>query len=425
MNRTQRQRQRRVAAAIATTATISVGGIAVSLDTAAGDPLVLPPVTTIPGDPIGPIPEVDLLPTTTTSTTAPSSSSTTTTSTTSTTTTTVPSGSGGSGTTHTVGQQSNSGSQPWTELGTSTSKTGRPHEVPAAAAGGAALPAVPAATLPDAVQPAPVAAANLRSPVLLDEVPEASISLPVAGRSTKSILNVLFGLELPPATLAKVLAPFPVAGEATYSDDWHAPRFTPQAHDHEGTDVFAAKGTPVVASAGGVVTTQPDSAVGGNTMRLTQADGTYYYYAHLDRFAVGIESGKKVDKGDIIGFVGRTGNAEGGKPHLHFEIHPGGGEAVPPVPYLDRWLSEAMATASTLRAQPGAADSLVTLRPARGKGSDGKTVDALLRPASSARPLPEGTTLDPSSGLEISGVVLFLMWMFRRFRRRIASRQEG
>lgn len=426
MNRTQRQRQRRVAAAIATTATISVGGIAVSLDTAAGNPLALLPVTTIPGDPIGPIPEVDLLPTTTTPTTTPSSTSTTTTSTTSTTSTTVPSGSGG--TTHTtVRPQSSSGQQPWTEIGSTTTKTGHVPALPTAAAAGVpALPVAVPAALPEAVQPAPLAGAKLRSPVLLEDVKAPSLALPVAGRSTKSILNVLFGLELPPATLAKVLAPFPVAGEATYSDDWHAPRSTPVPHDHEGTDVFAAKGTPVVASADGKLTVQRDSAVGGNAVRITEADGTYYYYAHLDRFAVGIEDGNRVRKGDIIGFVGRTGNAEGGAPHLHFEIHPRGGAAVPPVPYLDRWLSEAMATASTMRAQPGAADSVVTLRPTRGNSGAGKaSVDALLRPASAARPLPDGTSLDPSSGLEISGVVLFLLWMFRRFRRRIVSRQEA
>lgn len=425
MNRTLRQR--RMVVALATTATISVGGIAVSLDTAAGDPLALPPVTTIP-NPVGPIPEVDLLETTTTTTTAPTSSSTTsTTSTTTTTTTTVPTNNG-NGTTVTTTRPGNDGGatpKTWTEIGGPARNGGSLPELPAPA-NAAVTAAAPLAPVAEGL-PVPAAPSSLRSPVLLDEVADVAMPLPASGRSTKSILNILFGLDLPPATLAKVLAPFPVAGDATYSDDWHAPRFTPAPHDHEGVDVFAARGTPVVAAADGTVTTQANTPVGGNAVRITESDGTYYYYAHLERFAVGLQSGKPIEKGEIIGFVGATGNAEGGSPHVHFEIHPKGGAAVPPVPYLDRWLSEAMATASTLRAQPGATDSVVTLRPTKGsRAATGKdTVNALLRPASSARPLPEGTTLDPSSGLEISGVVLFLLWMFRRFRRRIAARQEG
>jgi murein DD-endopeptidase MepM/ murein hydrolase activator NlpD len=423
MPRTLRQRQRRVAAAIATSATISVGGIAASLESAAGDPLALPPATTIPG-PIGPIPEVDLLPTTTTSTTTPASPTTTVASTTTTTTTTVPSGTQGGGgeTSRSAPSGGGAGTVTWTELPGATKAA--PPVVPAPRM--PALPAIPVSTAVDAGSPAPPSSAGpLRSPVLRDDVVAgAPLSLPAVGRSTKVVLNILFGLELPPATLAKVVAPFPVAGEATYADDWHAPRSSPEPHVHEGADVFAAKGTPVVAAADGVVSTQAGTAVGGNALRLTEADGTFYYYAHLDRFAVGLEDGGPVEKGDIIGFVGATGNAEGGSPHLHFEIHPRGGEAVPPVPYLDRWLSEAIATASTLRAQPGAADSVVTLRATDDRGR-GKTVDPLLRRASSERPLPEGTTLDPSSGLEISAVVLFLLWMFRRFRRRLAGNQAG
>jgi murein DD-endopeptidase MepM/ murein hydrolase activator NlpD len=416
MNRTQR----RVAAALATTATISVGGLIGSLDTASGDMLSLPPVTTVPGDPIATVSSLLTTTTapshntTTTTTAAPSATTTTSTTVAPTTTTTI---------VRPAGNDSGTGSSEWTALPSTTKAAG---PLPLAPATGAVAGVLPTADAPVAglVQPVPVAPSSLslRSPVLLSTEGDVPFALPSSGRSTKSILNVLFGMELPPATLAKVVAPFPVAGEASYGDDWHAPRFTPEPHQHEGTDVFASRGTPVVASGDGVVTRQDGTAIGGNAIRVTEADGTYYYYAHLDRFASGLQSGQRVSKGDIIGFVGTTGDADGGAPHLHFEIHPKGGPAVPPVPYLDRWLSEALATASTLRAQPGAADSVVTLRPTHGRG---KTVNALLRPASSERPVPDGATLDPSSGLEISSVVLFLMWMFRRFRRRIVARREA
>ena len=80
------------------------------------------------------------------------------------------------------------------------------------------------------------------------------------------------------------------------------------------------------------------------------ADGTRYYYAHLESFAAGLTDGAKVIRGDILGTVGMTGDATG--PHLHFEIHPNGGAAVDPAPYLDRWLAQAASTASALSGDP-------------------------------------------------------------------------
>ena len=70
----------------------------------------------------------------------------------------------------------------------------------------------------------------------------------------------------------------------------------------------------------------------GNGLRVAQDDGTYFTYLHLSDFAPGIEVGTKVKAGDIIGFNGNTGNSS--TPHLHFEIHPGGGAAINPYPYL-------------------------------------------------------------------------------------------
>ena len=135
---------------------------------------------------------------------------------------------------------------------------------------------------------------------------------------------------------------FPVAGEAYWSDDWYQARFTPEFHLHKGTDIFAARGTPVRAPVDGRVELASEGA-GGLAAYVTGADGTFYYMAHLDRFAPDVRSGSMVKQGRVIGFNGSSGNAEGGSPHVHFEIHPAGGAAVNPKTTLDRWVQEAVA----------------------------------------------------------------------------------
>lgn len=140
---------------------------------------------------------------------------------------------------------------------------------------------------------------------------------------------------------------FPVAGSASFVDDWWYPRFVPYFHLHQGTDIFAATGTPVRAPVDGVLR-QSNGAIGGLATYVTQADGTYFYSAHLSAFVAGQRDGQAVKTGDVIGFVGDTGDAKGGSPHVHFEIHPRGGGAVNPKPFLDRFLSEAMANVPRL-----------------------------------------------------------------------------
>ena len=136
---------------------------------------------------------------------------------------------------------------------------------------------------------------------------------------------------------------FPVAGPANFTDDWLNPRFTPVFHLHEGTDIFAPKGTPVRAPVDGVVRHNAGGA-GGLAAYIRTAEGHDVYLAHLASYS-GVRPGQSVKVGEVIGFVGSTGNAAGGAAHLHFEIHPRGKGPVNPKPYLDQWIAQALAAA--------------------------------------------------------------------------------
>jgi murein DD-endopeptidase MepM/ murein hydrolase activator NlpD len=128
---------------------------------------------------------------------------------------------------------------------------------------------------------------------------------------------------------------FPVAGKHRFSDDWGAPR--QDTGFHEGNDVFADAGTPVVAVTDGVLRRVGTARVPGNRLYLYSKRGDYYFYGHLSSFARDARSGLRVKAGQVIGFVGSTGDAEQTPPHVHFEVHPGAGDAVDPYPFLRAW----------------------------------------------------------------------------------------
>lgn len=114
----------------------------------------------------------------------------------------------------------------------------------------------------------------------------------------------------------------PVDGPVSFVDSFGAPR---SGHRHQGVDMMAARGVPTVAPVSGTVE-HNESTSGGLAWYVHGDNGDTYFGAHLSGFA----AAGWVEAGTVIGYVGSTGNASGGSPHLHFEYHPGGGGAVDP-----------------------------------------------------------------------------------------------
>ncbi len=141
---------------------------------------------------------------------------------------------------------------------------------------------------------------------------------------------------------------FPVAGAVSYIDDFGQAR---PGGAHQGNDLMAVKKTPVVAVEPGKVKFWTTSAAAGCMLYLYGESGTTYMYIHLNNdltmrndnrgtcvagvsYARGLKDGAKVQAGQMIGYVGDSGDANGIASHLHFEVHPNNGAAVSPYPYL-------------------------------------------------------------------------------------------
>jgi murein DD-endopeptidase MepM/ murein hydrolase activator NlpD len=118
------------------------------------------------------------------------------------------------------------------------------------------------------------------------------------------------------------------------SDSWGAPRDGGE-RKHRGIDLFAPRGTKILAVANGVISYIGNQPKGGRCLWLATDQGVSFYYAHLERWAPGLYEGMAVRQGDVIGYVGNTGNALSTPPHLHFSIVEGD-ESLNPYPILRR-----------------------------------------------------------------------------------------
>jgi hypothetical protein len=165
-------------------------------------------------------------------------------------------------------------------------------------------------------------------------------------------LAVMLGLVAGTARAAAPKVPdhiiFPVVGQVNYINDFGAPR---GGGVHQGNDLMAAKRSPAVAAEAGTVKYWTTSRPAGCMLYLYGESGTIYYYIHLNNdltlkndnrgkcirgTAYTVRSGARVQAGQQIAYVGDSGDANGAASHLHFEVHPGGGRAVSPYPYLQK-----------------------------------------------------------------------------------------
>ncbi len=186
-------------------------------------------------------------------------------------------------------------------------------------------------------EPKPTAAPKVGSAPAAKPEPKAPVIVPDAG-PPEGLFPVPSEL-LPPLDGGPYV--FPVFGSASYVDTYGDVRS--DVTYHHGADIFAELGRPLVAVADGTVFSVGWNKIGGNRLWLRDRQGNAFYYAHLSAFSTLIFNGAHVRAGQVVGFMGNTGDADATPPHLHFEIHPvsllylGYDGAVDPNPYLDDW----------------------------------------------------------------------------------------
>ena len=159
----------------------------------------------------------------------------------------------------------------------------------------------------------------------------ALLLLVVTGASDRLVLyaRILKLYTQTPET--KLAMPLEDVRKQAIADTWAAPRGV--GRKHEGQDIFAPKGTPVLSATSGYIYNIGENNLGGQTVSVISKGGRVYYYAHLDSYARGIKIGDRVTTRSVLGYVGTTGNAQGTPPHLHFGVYTSTG-AINPLPLL-------------------------------------------------------------------------------------------
>ncbi|MGJ9419864.1 M23 family metallopeptidase [Massilia sp. CMS3.1] len=189
---------------------------------------------------------------------------------------------------------------------------------------GGSLPAPPSASPP---APAPAAAAPVvgtpaagtpADRLVQTDLSDASLPIrpaPQSTTATSSAPELTAGGSMP----GKLMVPVEGIAYAKLTDTFDQPRG--QERHHEALDIMAPKGTPVRAVGDGKVVKLFESKPGGLTLYQFDPNEQHaYYYAHLDRYADGVKEGMPVKRGDLLGYVGVTGNSDPNAPHLHFAI---------------------------------------------------------------------------------------------------------
>ena len=219
----------------------------------------------------------------------------------------------------------------------------------------APLPAPPAAVilptpvLPTPVSPAPVLQTPVMPPPAFPSAPEPEPEpSPDAAQAPNPEItgipaDIISPEQLPPQAplpLPTLLVPVRGISVAQLSDTFSQARAAGRVH--EAIDIMSPTGTPVLAAGDGRIVKLFNSKPGGLTIYQFDPTETYaYYYAHLDAYAAGIVEGKQAVRGELLGYVGSTGNASADAPHLHFAVFELGpeknwwqGEAINPYPLL-------------------------------------------------------------------------------------------
>ena len=153
----------------------------------------------------------------------------------------------------------------------------------------------------------------------------------VTGASDRLVLYARILKLYTQAPDTKLAMPLEDVRKQAIADTWQAARG--EGRKHEGQDIFAPKGTPILSATSGYIYNIGENNLGGQTVSVISKGGRVYYYAHLDSYARGIKIGDRVSTRTVLGYVGTTGNAQGTPPHLHFGVYTSHG-AINPLPLL-------------------------------------------------------------------------------------------